>query len=186
MLIKRYTAVSCLSRKLLLFCYRQQVTRCYQSQSQSQSHSHIATDGQSVCLGVEPKSGTFDQRFFFSKLLSCLFWGALSDERSGLSCVSLCLWSLQWSVTIYKIFTFKLQIHKVLNTFTKSIKYIQYIQGLVQSRLCTADYALFTSYLVYHTSLRHLNSRTHDRRQVWASYTGRGKLTSFLYEYKLI
>jgi hypothetical protein len=38
--------------------------------------------------------------------------------------------------------------------------------GLVQSRLCTADYALLTSNLVYHGSLRHLNSRTHDRRQV--------------------
>jgi hypothetical protein len=38
--------------------------------------------------------------------------------------------------------------------------------GLVQSRLCTADYALFTSYLVYHGSIRHLNSRTHDCRQV--------------------
>jgi hypothetical protein len=48
------------------------------------------TVSRSVCLGVEPKSGTFDQIFFFSKLLSCPFWGALSDERSGLSCVSLC------------------------------------------------------------------------------------------------
>jgi hypothetical protein len=28
--------------------------------------------------------------------------------------------------------------------------------GLVQPRLCTADYALLTSYLVYHGSLRHL------------------------------
>jgi hypothetical protein len=33
--------------------------------SQSQSQSHIATDGQSVCLGVEPKSGIFDQGFVF-------------------------------------------------------------------------------------------------------------------------
>jgi hypothetical protein len=28
-------------------------------------------------------------RVFFLKLQSCHFWGALSDERSGLSCVSL-------------------------------------------------------------------------------------------------
>jgi hypothetical protein len=27
-----------------------------------QSQSHIATDSQSVCLGVEPKYGTFDRR----------------------------------------------------------------------------------------------------------------------------
>jgi hypothetical protein len=52
--------------------------------SQSQSQSHIATDGQSVCLGVKPKSETTDQRFFFSKLLSCLF-GAPSLTR-GLVC----------------------------------------------------------------------------------------------------
>jgi hypothetical protein len=38
--------------------------------------------------------------------------------------------------------------------------------GLVQSRLCIADCALFTTYLVYHGSLRHLNSRTHDRRYI--------------------
>jgi hypothetical protein len=53
------------------------------------------TISQSVCLGVEPKYGTFDQRFlflffffiFFLKFQSCHFWGALSDERSGLSYV---------------------------------------------------------------------------------------------------
>jgi hypothetical protein len=38
--------------------------------------------------------------------------------------------------------------------------------GLVQSWLCTADSALFTSYLVYHGNIRHLSSPTHDRRQV--------------------
>jgi hypothetical protein len=61
-----------------------------------QSQSHIATDGQSVCLGVEPNYGTFDHRllffiffYFFWKLQSCHFGCALSDERSGLSCVSL-------------------------------------------------------------------------------------------------
>jgi hypothetical protein len=46
----------------------------------------------------------------------------------------------------------------MLHTFT--IKYIFTIYtGLVQSRPCTADYALLTSNLVYHGSLRHLNSR---------------------------
>jgi hypothetical protein len=42
------------------------------------------TVSQSACLGVKPKSGTFDQRFFF-KVTVLSFWGALSDERSGLS-----------------------------------------------------------------------------------------------------
>jgi hypothetical protein len=57
------------------------------------------TVSQSVCLGVEPKYGTFDQRFFFSKFHSCHFWGALSDERSGLSCVSLVF-------EVYSMYTF--------------------------------------------------------------------------------
>jgi hypothetical protein len=49
------------------------------------------TVSQSVCLGVKPKSGTFDQNvFFFLKVTVLYFGGALSDERSGLSCVSLC------------------------------------------------------------------------------------------------
>jgi hypothetical protein len=41
----------------------------------SQSQSYITTDGQSVCLGVEPNLEllTRDIFFFFSKLLSCLF-----------------------------------------------------------------------------------------------------------------
>jgi hypothetical protein len=46
------------------------------------------TVSQSVCLGVEPKYGTLTIHFFL-KLQSCHLWGALSDERSGLSCVSL-------------------------------------------------------------------------------------------------
>jgi hypothetical protein len=45
------------------------------------------TVSQSVCLGVEPNYGTFDQRFFFFESYGLVFyWGALSDERSGLSC----------------------------------------------------------------------------------------------------
>jgi hypothetical protein len=59
----------------------------------------------------------------------------------------------------------KLKIYIVLHTFT----IFTIFTGLVQSRLCTADYALLTSNLVYHGSFRHLNSRTHDRRQIWAS-----------------
>jgi hypothetical protein len=43
---------------------------------------------QSVCLGVEPNLGLLTRDIFF-KLQSCLIWGALSDERPGLSFVSL-------------------------------------------------------------------------------------------------
>jgi hypothetical protein len=53
----------------------------------------------SVCLGVEPNLGllTRDLTFFF-KVTVLSFGSALSDERSGLSFVSLCQYSLQWSV----------------------------------------------------------------------------------------
>jgi hypothetical protein len=49
------------------------------------------TVSQSVCLGVEPNLGLLTREFFFFffKLQSCLNWGALSNERSGLSVVSL-------------------------------------------------------------------------------------------------
>jgi hypothetical protein len=42
-----------------------------------QIQSHVTTDGQSVCLDVEPLP------VIMTRLLLSL-WGALSDERSGL------------------------------------------------------------------------------------------------------
>jgi hypothetical protein len=48
------------------------------------------TVSQSVCLGVEPNLGLLTRGFFFQSYCLVFFWGALSDERSGLSCVSLC------------------------------------------------------------------------------------------------
>jgi hypothetical protein len=45
------------------------------------------------------------------------------------------------------------------------IGYSQYVQGLCQSRLCEADYAI--SYLAYAmTTASHFNGRRPDRRQV--------------------
>jgi hypothetical protein len=56
----------------------------------TQSQSHIETGGrsvsQSVCLGVEPKSGTFDQRFFLRYCL--VFFGAPSLTRGRVCHVS--------------------------------------------------------------------------------------------------
>jgi hypothetical protein len=50
--------------------------------SHSQSQSHIATDGQSVSLGVEPHLGLMTRYVTFLFL-----WSALSDARTGLSFV---------------------------------------------------------------------------------------------------
>jgi hypothetical protein len=55
----------------------------HQSQSQSQSQSHIATDGQSVCLGIEPKYGTFESygrpRPNKRQDRNFQFWDSISD-----------------------------------------------------------------------------------------------------------
>jgi hypothetical protein len=45
------------------------------------------TVSQSVCLGVEPQLELMT-RFFFNEVTVLSMWGALSDERSGLSFVS--------------------------------------------------------------------------------------------------
>jgi hypothetical protein len=63
------------------------------SPSPSPSPSHIVTDGQSVCLSwCRAPAGAHDQifSFFFSymKVAVLFIWGALSEERSGLSFVS--------------------------------------------------------------------------------------------------
>jgi hypothetical protein len=78
----------------------------------------------------------------------CSSWIALSVERVGLSFVgSLCHVIKNIYISIY------------------TIRYVQYVQGLCQSRPCEADYAL--SYLTYAmTTASHLNGRRPDRRQV--------------------
>jgi hypothetical protein len=44
---------------------------------------------QSVCLGVEPRLGLMTRFFFpYMKVTVLSIWGALSDERSGLSFLS--------------------------------------------------------------------------------------------------
>jgi hypothetical protein len=56
--------------------------------NQSQSQSHIATDGQSVSMSwCRAQIWDLEQIFFF-KVNVLSFGGVLSDERSGLSCVS--------------------------------------------------------------------------------------------------
>jgi hypothetical protein len=63
-------------------------TRASQSQSQSQSQSHIATDCQSISKSwCRAPSGAHDHIcIYYSLTVTVLFfWGALFDERTGLS-----------------------------------------------------------------------------------------------------
>jgi hypothetical protein len=95
-----------------------------------EAHS-LTTDGQSVSKSwCRAQSGTFDQRyisfsFFFLKLQSCLIWGALSDERSGLSFViivwsslSIYMYNLHFVLHISQLQYLHLNIYNVLYTFT--------------------------------------------------------------------
>jgi hypothetical protein len=104
---------------------------------------------------------------FFFESYSLVIYGAPSLTRGRVCHVSvLSLKSIV--VSIYKILH-ELQIYKCWTPLQRNKIYTIYT-GLFQSRLRTADYVLLTSFLVYHGSFRHLNSRTRDRRQVWASY----------------
>jgi hypothetical protein len=77
------------------------------------------------------------------------FGGALSDERSGLSFVSLL------SIESKTVSEFTYISYNVIYIFVLDISVIYKlykiynIQGLSQFRLCTADYALVTSRLNY-------------------------------------
>jgi hypothetical protein len=121
------------------------------------------TVSQSVCLDVEPKSGTFDQRYFFQSY--CLvFFGVPFLTRGRVCHVSVFVTEVYHSLVYLQQYLHSIKNFHVLHTL--KINYNIIYTRLVQSRLCTADYALLTTYLVYHGSLTHLNSRTQDRRQV--------------------
>jgi hypothetical protein len=109
----------------------------------SQSQSHVMADGQSASLSWCRAPLGLMTRFLVLYCGLCSSWIALSDERVGLSFVgSLCHVIKNIHISIY------------------TIRYVQYVQGLCQSRLCEADYALSM------TTASHLNSRRPDRRQV--------------------
>jgi hypothetical protein len=65
-----------------------------------------------------------------------LLWGVLSDDRTRLYFVRVIVCSSKSFVIMYRIFIFYM-LNMLINI------YIKYIQGLCQSRISTADYALF-------------------------------------------
>jgi hypothetical protein len=71
------------------YCYMQRAV----SLNICKSQSYFAIGSLSVSTSwCRAHSGTYDQMLFsFRSFLSCLFFGALSDEGSGLSFVSLSL-----------------------------------------------------------------------------------------------
>jgi hypothetical protein len=58
-----------------------------QSSRTTQSQSHIATDGQSVSVGVELHRGSWPDIYYCLTVVVLFLWGALSTERTGLSFV---------------------------------------------------------------------------------------------------
>jgi hypothetical protein len=74
------------------------------SEDWSRSRSHVTIDGQSVCQGIEPTLGLVTRYYFLSegcclKIAVLSLWGALSDERPGLSFVTV----QQFIYNIYKV-----------------------------------------------------------------------------------
>jgi hypothetical protein len=114
------------------------------------------TVGQSLCQGIEPILALVTRYYFLSEGFFSLkfavlpFWGALSDERSGLSFVFLCLVICHY---LHQIFTFS-------NLYTINIK-LQSVP-FEYSRLRSASY--FGSNILQES--RQLNGRIDDRRQV--------------------
>jgi hypothetical protein len=84
-----------------------------------------------VCLGKEHPFGALRSDLYYCQTVAGLFvWGALSDERTGLSFTRVTVSSNKSVVcTIYTLHVIK-------------CLYIQLIQGLYQCRLSTADHAL--------------------------------------------
>jgi hypothetical protein len=102
--------------------------------SECQSQSSVATDGQSVSPSwCRALSGAHDQMLRTVRQLRFCQSGALSDERSGLSFVIVFV-SLLSVVDRWYIQLLLVKKHIYI--------YIQYIHGLCQSRLRTADHAL--------------------------------------------
>jgi hypothetical protein len=99
---------------------RQKTLHAFQ-QSRAELHTVQLTVSQSVSLGVEPNLGLLTRDIFFFKLQSCLIWGALSDERSGLSFVSL----LSIQSVVVSVFTYIIYI-LCYTHFTIKYNTIQY------------------------------------------------------------
>jgi hypothetical protein len=110
------------------------------------------TVSQSVCLGVVPHLGHMTRNLFigfdFKKVAVLSMWAP--SLTTGRVC------RLQVS-PLCDVF-----VRIIYNIFTKYIKCsevfkVQYLQGLCQSRLSTADYALLLVAFATTGSLRHLN-----------------------------
>jgi hypothetical protein len=112
-------------------------------------------DWRSVSLGVGPLLGLMT-RFLvlYGDYYGLCSLGAPSLTRGRVSHLS----------EAFVMFSCRVRIFTSVYTLY-TIRYVQYVQGLCQSRLCEADYAL--SYLSRAmTTASHLNGPRPDRRQV--------------------
>jgi hypothetical protein len=114
------------------------------------------TVSQSVRLGVEPNLGLLTRAFFFFQSYCLVFWGRpLWREIGSVMCKSLSLKSTVVSQYLQQLFTLNSKFTCITN-----------IYNIYRPRSVQALYSRVCPKLVYHGSLRHLNSRTHDGRQV--------------------
>jgi hypothetical protein len=99
------------------------------------------TVSQSVCQGIEPTLGLVTRHYFLSEGCFCLkvavlsLWGALSDERSGLS------FSVSSKLSVFTSSTYVSCVLQFSNLYTINIK-LQSVPS-EYSRLCSTSYIVF-------------------------------------------
>jgi hypothetical protein len=125
----------------------------------SQSQSHVTTDGRSVSQSwCRAPSGT---QGLMTRFL------VLYNDYCGLCPLGAPSLTRGWVCHLSEVFVMFLCRVRIFTTVYTlyTISYVQYVQGLCQSRLREADYVI--SYLTYDmTTASHLNGRRPDRRQV--------------------
>jgi hypothetical protein len=96
----------------------------------------LTTDGQSASLSWNKASiwGLRPDLYYCLTIAGLLMWGALSDERTGLSFIRVTVSSSKSVVSMYNLHFTCYWMYVYM--------YIQYVQGLGQSRLSTGDHAL--------------------------------------------
>jgi hypothetical protein len=99
------------------------------------SQSYVTTDGQSASLSWNKAPIWRPDLYYCQTVAGLLVWGALSDERTGLSFARVTISSNKYVDSMYNLH------------FT--CMYIQHIQGYRQSRLSTADHALNYQFSLY-------------------------------------
>jgi hypothetical protein len=85
--VSPYLCCCVFSFSFLFFPRKLLFTIIFSTSVSKSSHSHVTTDGQSICLDVEPLLVLLTRCLLLLTITVVFWWGALSDDWSGLSIV---------------------------------------------------------------------------------------------------